>query len=124
MIHKNLIMIYKYHCSHPPQKYAGNLDNLLYKSQYGFSKLHSTEIAPVEINDIIAKHLILKKLPVGIFLHLSNAFGSLDHGILRNYMPFWWNKFQHYTCYHMDPTRHHSRSVIIYHLPELYAQGK
>ena len=59
-----------------------NKINLLYKSQYGFRTLHSTELASLEIIDIIGKDLDNGKLPIGVFLDLSKAFDTLDHTIL------------------------------------------
>ena len=59
-----------------------NKNNLLYKSQYGFHTLHSTELASLEIIDIIGKDLDNGKLPIGVFLDLSKAFDTLDHTIL------------------------------------------
>ena len=59
-----------------------NKNNLLYKSQYGFRTLHSTELASLEIIDIIGKDLDNGKLPIGVFLDLSKAFDTLDHKIL------------------------------------------
>ena len=59
-----------------------NKNNLLYKSQYGFCTLHSTELASLEIIDIIGKDLDNGKLPIGVFLDLSKAFDTLDHTIL------------------------------------------
>ena len=59
-------------------------NNLLYKSQYGFRTLHSTELAALEITDIIMKDLDDGKLPIGVFLDLSKAFDTLDHNILIN----------------------------------------
>ena len=61
-----------------------NENNLLYKSQYGFHTLHSTELASLEIIDIIGKDIDSGKLPIGIFLNLSKAFDKLDHMILLN----------------------------------------
>ena len=59
-----------------------NKNNLLYKSQYGFCTLHSTQLASLEIIDIISKDLDNEKLPIGVFLDLSKAFDTLDHTIL------------------------------------------
>ena len=59
-----------------------NKNNILYKSQYGFRTLHSTELASLEIIDIISKYLDNGKLPVGVFLDLSKDFDTLDHTIL------------------------------------------
>ena len=57
-------------------------NNLLYDSQYGFRKLHSTEYAALEFTDKITQHLDQGKLPIGIFLDLSKAFDTIDHSIL------------------------------------------
>ena len=59
-----------------------NKNNLLYKSQYGFRTLHSTQLASLEIIDIIGKDLDNGKLPNGVFLDLSKAVDTLDHTIL------------------------------------------
>ena len=59
-----------------------NNNTLLYKSQYRFRSLHSTELAFLEIIDIIGKNLHNGKLPIGVFLDLSKAFDTLDHTIL------------------------------------------
>ena len=54
---------------------------LLYKSQYGFRKLHSTELA-AEFMDRISQEMDAKKIPFSIFLDLSKAFDTLDHKVL------------------------------------------
>ena len=59
-----------------------NKNNLLYKSQYGFRTVHSTELASLEIIDMIGKDLHNGKLPIWVFLDLSKAFDTLDHTIL------------------------------------------
>ena len=88
-----MIIIDQYHCCQHSRKYLKRLffpqlyeyfnkNNLLYKSQYGFRTLHSTELASLEIIDIIGKDLDNGKLPIGVFLDLSKAFDTLDHTIL------------------------------------------
>ena len=57
-------------------------NDLLYKSQYGFRKLHSTELAALEFTDKIVSNLEQGKLPLAIFLDLSKAFDTIDHNIL------------------------------------------
>ena len=56
--------------------------NLFYKSQYGFRKSHSTELAALElINrnlEIMDKH----KIALNIYIDLSKAFDTLDHSLL------------------------------------------
>lgn len=64
-------------------------NNLFYKSQYGFRTLHSTELASVEIIDIIKQDLDTGKLPLGIFLDLSKAFDTLDHNILLHKLNYY-----------------------------------
>ena len=64
-------------------------NNLLYSSQYGFRALHSTELAALEMTDIISKTMDSGKIPISIFLDLSKAFDTLDHTILLK-------KMQHY----------------------------
>ena len=52
---------------------------LLYKSQYGFWKNHSTELAALEFIDKIIHSMDHGHIPVGIFVDLSKA---IDHSIL------------------------------------------
>ena len=56
-------------------------NNLLYKSQYGFRKHHSTEFASLELVDTIQQQLDLKLDPFAVFLDMSKAFDTLDHEI-------------------------------------------
>ena len=42
-------------------------NDLLYESQYGFSKHHSTELAALEFTDRIKKEMDAKKIPFSIF---------------------------------------------------------
>ena len=56
----------------------------LYASQYGFQKNHACDQAVGELVAIITKGIEQKKLTAGIFLDLSKALDSLEHGaILR-----------------------------------------
>ena len=57
---------------------------LLYQSQYGFRKDHSTELASVELIDHICKEMDKGDNPFSIFLDISKAFDMLDHDILIN----------------------------------------
>ena len=57
-------------------------NKLLYESQYGFRKFHSTELAALEMSDKITTHLDQGKIPLAIFLDLSKAFDTIDHTIL------------------------------------------
>ena len=64
-------------------------NKLLYKSQYGFRKKHSTELAGLELNDIIIENLDQQKLPIAIFLDLSKAFDTIDHEILLDKLKYY-----------------------------------
>ena len=62
---------------------------ILYDNQYGFRKGHSTSHALNYSIDLIRKSLNDRKHVLGIFIDLSKAFDTIDHGImidkLRNY---------------------------------------
>ena len=54
-------------------------NDLLYNSQYGFRKLHSTEYASLEMVDRISQYLNIGKLPITVYLDLSKA--TINHTI-------------------------------------------
>ena len=59
------------------------MNKLLYNSQYGFRKAHSTETATVERIDTLLQ--TLDKKDIGTYFHffnLSKAFDTIDHNIL------------------------------------------
>ena len=56
--------------------------NILFKSQYGFRKNHSTTHAAIDFVSKIAEALEEKKLCYGVFCDLSKAFDTLNHEIL------------------------------------------
>ena len=55
-------------------------NGILFKSQYGFRKLHSTKTAAIELTFL--QNLDNGDIPIAIFLDLSKAFDTLDHAIL------------------------------------------
>ena len=64
-------------------------NNLLFTSQHGFRRNHSTETATLEFIDKIFKHLDENRTPISIFLDLSKAFDTLDHDILLQKLAFY-----------------------------------
>ena len=64
-------------------------NKLLYKNQYGFRKKHSTELAGLELNDIIVQNLERRKMPVSVFIDLSKAFDTIDHKILLKKLSYY-----------------------------------
>ena len=66
------------------QLYQYFIDNkLFYQNQYGFRQNHSTEMAAMDLIDRIVCEMDNGNTPISIFLDLSKAFDTLDHGILR-----------------------------------------
>ena len=65
------------------------LHKLFYKSQYGFRKGHSTELACLELLDRVFEQLDEGKLPIAIFIDLSKAFDTLDHEILLTKLQYY-----------------------------------
>ena len=56
--------------------------NLLYTSQYGFLPRRSTELAALELLDLIISKMDNNDVPLNIYLDLSKAFDTLNHEIL------------------------------------------
>ena len=65
------------------------INKLLYANQYGFRKLHSTELASVELVDRIRLDIDSGKIPLSVSLDLSKAFDTLDHSILFQKLQFY-----------------------------------
>jgi retron-type reverse transcriptase len=57
-------------------------NKILSKHQYGFRQNTSTELAITELVDKITKAIDRGEYTVGIFLDLSKAFDTINHGIL------------------------------------------
>ena len=58
----------------------------IYNSQYGFRSQHSCESAVSELTSEIVKGLQNGMYTVALFLDLSKAFDTLEHGVLLNKM--------------------------------------
>ncbi len=66
-----------------------DLHNILYNYQFGFREGYSTSLALIEIVDNIYSDLADNKYVAGIFLDLSKAFDTVDHGILLQKLKFY-----------------------------------
>ena len=65
-------------------------ENLIfYPSQYGFRKMHSTELAALELTDRIFKDIDERNVSLVIFMDLSKAFDAWDHQILLTKLNFY-----------------------------------
>ena len=58
--------------------------NLLYPSQYGFRKGHSTQHAILDIINDIQTNMNQRLLSCGVSIDLKKAFDTVDHEILLN----------------------------------------
>ena len=65
-----------------------NKHKLLYISQGGFRKKHSTELVAQELTDHVAYYLDSGKLPIYIF-RLTKAFNTLDHSIVLHELKYY-----------------------------------
>ena len=64
-------------------------NNILFQSQYGFRKKHSTNLAAIELMTKILQAIENGEYTVGVFLDLAKAFDAVNHEILLR-------KLEHY----------------------------
>ena len=72
------------------QLYSYFEDNHLFgKSQYGFEKKQSTELACLKLTNKLYGLMDKGKIPIEIFLDFSKAFATLNHQILIKKLDFY-----------------------------------
>ena len=69
-------------CIHKQLFFYFNKNNVFYKSQFGFRKNYSTEIAVAQICNEIIENLENNYITCSIFLDLVKTFDTVDHKIL------------------------------------------
>ena len=74
-------------------------NGLLFNSQYGFRKHHSTELAALELTEKIRREIDQKKTPFSIYLDLSKAFDTLNHAMLLQKTPILWLVRHHFILF-------------------------
>lgn len=57
-------------------------NNTLYEYQFGFRKLHSINLALIDVVDNILQHLDIRDCGVGVCIDLQKAFDTVNHDIL------------------------------------------
>ena len=63
--------------------------DMYYNGQYGFRHKHSTQLAALELIDRVTQELDRGNTPINIFIDLSKAFDTLEHGILLSKLQYY-----------------------------------
>ena len=66
-----------------------NINNILFASQYGFRKNHSTVNAVTELVSHVIKAMNIKENTISVFLDLSKAFDTVNNNILLRKLEFY-----------------------------------
>ena len=64
-------------------------NKLLSSQQYGFRANHSTELAALNLIDLLTYDLDNGKIPTNIYIDLSKAFDTLQHETLLNKLAYY-----------------------------------
>ena len=64
-------------------------NNFLYCKQFGFQKGHSPEHAVLQLVEQINQSFEKNEFTLGVFLHLSKAFDTVDHQILQKKLEYY-----------------------------------
>ena len=67
-----------------------NENKLIAEQQYGFRSHHSTELAPLKLNDTIMCELDRSLIPFVIFFDLPKAFDTLNNKIYYTQTKILW----------------------------------
>ena len=72
-------------------------NKLFFNHQYGFGSGNSTELAALELTDIIITTLDNHNTPLNIFLDLSKTFVTLDHTMLLDKLLYYGIPYPRYS---------------------------
>ena len=97
-------------------------NNLLCLDQFGFRPDHSTELAALRLVDHLITQMDSRKVPTNIYIDLSKAFDTLNHGILLQTLKYYGitgnaiNLLQSYLserCQYVEYNHHRSNTLLI-----------